>query len=106
MKREGGQTCSLVCALCLCAAVACFVRAFPTRAFGQVPQQSVPTSDTSSETINVDLSAPEHPFPHFWEQMFGSGRAILSLARQLSPGLAGSQAGHGFRIHSLSRNFS
>ncbi len=20
-----------------------------------------------------------HPFPHFWEQMFGSGRAILSL---------------------------
>jgi xylan 1,4-beta-xylosidase len=23
--------------------------------------------------------APAHPFPHFWEQMFGSGRAILSL---------------------------
>ena len=27
----------------------------------------------------VDASAPAHPFPHFWEQMFGSGRAILSL---------------------------
>ncbi|HLI63229.1 MAG TPA: hypothetical protein VKV05_07500 [Terriglobales bacterium] len=31
------------------------------------------------ETITVDASAPTHPFPHFWEQMFGSGRAILSL---------------------------
>jgi xylan 1,4-beta-xylosidase len=27
----------------------------------------------------VDASAPAHPFPHFWEQMFGSGRAILTL---------------------------
>jgi xylan 1,4-beta-xylosidase len=31
------------------------------------------------ETINVDPNAPSHPFPHFWEQMFGSGRAVLSL---------------------------
>ena len=31
------------------------------------------------EAIDVDLNAPSHPFPHFWEQMFGSGRAILSL---------------------------
>ena len=23
--------------------------------------------------------APSHPFPHYWEQMFGSGRAVLSL---------------------------
>ena len=30
-------------------------------------------------TIKVDTSARAHPFPHFWEQMFGSGRAILSL---------------------------
>lgn len=29
--------------------------------------------------INVDLFAASHPFPHFWERMFGSGRAILSL---------------------------
>lgn len=33
----------------------------------------------SSQTVVVDASAPTHPFPHFWEQMFGSGRAILSL---------------------------
>jgi len=32
-----------------------------------------------TETISVDASAPAHPFPHYWEQMFGSGRAVLSL---------------------------
>ncbi len=32
-----------------------------------------------SETIEVDATAQAHPFPHFWEKMFGSGRAILSL---------------------------
>ena len=29
--------------------------------------------------IVVDGDAPAHAFPHFWEQMFGSGRAVLSL---------------------------
>lgn len=29
--------------------------------------------------ITIDASAAAHPLPHFWEQMFGSGRAILSL---------------------------
>jgi xylan 1,4-beta-xylosidase len=33
----------------------------------------------SSNTIAIDGAAQAHPFPHFWEQMFGSGRAILSL---------------------------
>lgn len=33
----------------------------------------------AANVIEVDGSAPSHPFPHFWEQMFGSGRAILSL---------------------------
>src|SRR5215471_11806859 len=32
-----------------------------------------------ANTITVDPSSPSHPFPHFWEQMFGSGRAMLSL---------------------------
>jgi xylan 1,4-beta-xylosidase len=31
------------------------------------------------ERISVDAAAPGRPFPHFWERMFGSGRAILSL---------------------------
>jgi len=33
----------------------------------------------AQETITIDAQAATTPFPHFWEQMFGSGRAILSL---------------------------
>jgi len=33
----------------------------------------------SDEEIVVDARASHHSFPHFWEQMFGSGRAILTL---------------------------
>ena len=32
-----------------------------------------------AQTVTVDAKAPAHAFPHFWEQMFGSGRAILAL---------------------------
>lgn len=32
-----------------------------------------------AQVVVVDAAAPAHPFPHFWEKMFGSGRAILSL---------------------------
>src|SRR6266853_6412313 len=42
---------------------------------GASPQ---PTSQESG-VILIDASGPTHPFPHFWERMFGSGRAILSL---------------------------
>src|SRR5450631_851287 len=31
------------------------------------------------EHIVIDARATTTPFPHFWEQTFGSGRAILSL---------------------------
>jgi xylan 1,4-beta-xylosidase len=33
----------------------------------------------AQQTIVIDAQAQARPFPHFWEQMFGSGRAILSL---------------------------
>ncbi len=33
----------------------------------------------SAEILSIDPAANSHPFPHFWERMFGSGRAILSL---------------------------
>jgi xylan 1,4-beta-xylosidase len=36
-------------------------------------------AQTTHEDITLDVNAPSHPFPHFWEEMFGSGRAILSL---------------------------
>ncbi|MGH7997193.1 MAG: GH39 family glycosyl hydrolase, partial [Opitutaceae bacterium] len=31
------------------------------------------------ESVTVHTQAKGAPFPHYWEQMFGSGRAILSL---------------------------
>jgi xylan 1,4-beta-xylosidase len=31
------------------------------------------------ETFTIDARAPGRPFSHFWEQTFGSGRAILTL---------------------------
>jgi xylan 1,4-beta-xylosidase len=37
------------------------------------------SSAWSDEEIIVDSQSAHHSFPHFWEQMFGSGRAILSL---------------------------
>ena len=33
----------------------------------------------SLEIIEMDAHAPARPFPHYWERLFGSGRAILSL---------------------------
>jgi xylan 1,4-beta-xylosidase len=42
-------------------------------AFIAVPQ------GRAADIVTIDASAPSHPFPHFWETMFGSGRAALSL---------------------------
>jgi len=42
-------------------------------------QPAPPNPQRAAQTIQLDLRAPAQPFPHFWEQMFGSGRAILSL---------------------------
>ncbi len=39
----------------------------------------IAASAWSDEEIVVDPRGAHHSFPHFWEQMFGSGRAILSL---------------------------
>ncbi|MFZ0962345.1 MAG: glycosyl hydrolase family 39 [Terriglobia bacterium] len=39
-------------------------------------QESAPPQ---AETVTIDTQAPSQPFPHYWERMFGSGRAILSL---------------------------
>jgi len=79
MSRERRQTRLRAGLFCMCVALACLICVPTAPTFGRLPQQSVPPAESSTETINVDLSAPAHPFPHFWEQMFGSGRAILSL---------------------------
>jgi xylan 1,4-beta-xylosidase len=51
----------------------CLTLAVPSQA------QAPPSQAGARESIEIDPSAASHPFPHFWEQMFGSGRAILSL---------------------------
>ena len=42
-----------------------------------IPQQA--SNGAANEVVRVDLSAASTPFPHFWEEMFGSGRANLAL---------------------------
>src|SRR5579862_2229306 len=36
-------------------------------------------AQSQPERVIVDANAHARPFPHFWEQSFGSGRAILAL---------------------------
>jgi xylan 1,4-beta-xylosidase len=48
-------------------------------AFLTLALASTPLTAQVTETITVDAAAPARPFPHFWEHMFGSGRAVLSL---------------------------
>ena len=42
-------------------------------------QSTTPLHAPIAETIDIDTHAAAHDFPHFWEKMFGSGRAILTL---------------------------
>lgn len=79
MSSETSQVHLRAGMLCVCIPLALIACSVPKPVFGQLPQTSIPPTEASTETISVDLSAPTHPFPHFWEQMFGSGRAILSL---------------------------
>src|SRR5580658_4890955 len=46
--------------------------------FCLIPVSTLPQGH-AAELIPIDVEAAAHPFPHFWEEMFGSGRAILSL---------------------------
>jgi xylan 1,4-beta-xylosidase len=36
-------------------------------------------AQSQPETVTIDAQAPAAAFPHFWEQMFGSGRAELTM---------------------------
>ncbi len=44
----------------------------------QAPAQ-LSSSAQDSRVVVIDALAPAHAFPHFWEKMFGSGRAIVTL---------------------------
>src|SRR5580698_8397194 len=45
------------------------------------PQETANSTSSipNTSTIHVDAKSEGTPFPHFWEDIFGSGRAILSL---------------------------
>jgi xylan 1,4-beta-xylosidase len=54
--------------------------------------------------LKLDAAAQGAPFPHFWEQMFGSGRAVLSLRDDYRKDLDAVHAATGFtyvRFHGI-----
>jgi xylan 1,4-beta-xylosidase len=72
------------------------------RAYGGTePPADVPPQ---AETITIDAQAPAQPFPHYWERMFGSGRAILSLRDSYRRDLRAVKQATGFeyiRFHAI-----
>ena len=66
------------------------------RAQGQAPAESA-QPPVSGEIIRIDGKASSHAFPHFWEQMFGSGRATLSLRQDYRDDLRATKRITGFR---------
>ena len=64
----------------------------------------LPVGAQREETVRVDAHAEARPFPHFWEEMFGSGRAILSLRQSYRDDLAAVHAATGvkyIRFHAI-----
>src|ERR1035438_9686636 len=54
--------------------------------------------------LSIDAQAAGRPFPHVWEQMFGSGRAILSLRESYRDDLRQTKTITGFgyvRFHGI-----
>ncbi|MDO1529238.1 glycosyl hydrolase family 39 [Fulvimonas sp. R45] len=54
--------------------------------------------------VKVDAKAPGTPFPHFWERMFGSGRASLALRDDYRKDLVAVKQATGFgyvRFHGI-----
>ena len=63
-----------------------------------------PLAAHSQERLTIDAHAATTPFPHFWEQTFGSGRAILSLRESYRKDLRTVKQATGFqsiRFHGI-----
>ena len=73
-----------------------FIAAYWGCASARVP---APTRrpDPSRETLRIDARARGQRFPHFWEHMFGSGRAALVLRANYQRDLATMKAATGIR---------
>jgi len=84
------RVCQRFTVAAICAALVCLPTATPAQ--------------SQSQSIEIDARAPGHPLPHFWEQMFGSGRAILSLRDEYRRDLRAVKAATGFeyvRFHAI-----
>lgn len=58
----------------------------------------------ASDVIRIDVQAKDQPFPHVWEKMFGSGRAILTLRESYREDLRKVKQATGFqyvRFHAV-----
>ena len=58
------------------------------RLFAALLALAVTPAFAAPQEITVDTKAAGQPFPHYWEKMFGSGRAILSLRESYRKDLA------------------
>jgi xylan 1,4-beta-xylosidase len=61
-------------------------------------------SPPTTTALQIDATAAGQPFPHFWEQMFGSGRASLSLREDYRKDLDAVRQATGFgyiRFHGI-----
>ncbi|MHB8540052.1 MAG: GH39 family glycosyl hydrolase [Candidatus Acidiferrales bacterium] len=58
---------------------ACFLSVVSSLVLYVSPLPALAQTVKPAQVVTIDVKAPPHPFPHFWEQMFGSGRATLSL---------------------------
>jgi xylan 1,4-beta-xylosidase len=65
--QRARRACILICGLSLGAA----------SAMGGA--QAAPARAPETVHVRIDAEARGTPFPHFWERMFGSGRAVLAL---------------------------
>jgi xylan 1,4-beta-xylosidase len=65
---------------------------------------TITVAAVAQTTLTLDADAPTTPFPHFWEQTFGSGRAILSLRDSYRTDLRAVKGATGFesvRFHGI-----
>lgn len=58
---------------------------------------AIPSQNGAATPVIVNLRAPTTPFPHFWEQMFGSGHAVLTLRAAYRRDLREVRQATGFR---------
>jgi xylan 1,4-beta-xylosidase len=88
----------------LCLVLFVVIASFVVRASERDAGKSLDGSAPVEETIVVDADAQAHAFPHFWEKMFGSGRAILTLRESYRGDLRAVRSVTGFeyvRFHAI-----